>query len=119
MYSHPFRDQFQTEFEIHWFLFPVFHLSGTSFVVFNMDSSSRKRAHTDEHDTPVAKKRALSGANGSPRVNGLSTEQEEPTENDNLEVNSIMIVVHMLTDIICGIALPERGHISQNETLLS
>ncbi|RDB24923.1 E3 ubiquitin-protein ligase BRE1 [Hypsizygus marmoreus] len=45
-----------------------------------------KRPFTDEEDTPTAKKRVLTGPNGSPHVNGSASEQEEPTEGDNLEL---------------------------------
>jgi E3 ubiquitin-protein ligase BRE1 len=47
---------------------------------------SRKRPHADEDDPSVAKKRILTGSNGSPQVNGVTTEQEEPGDGDNLEV---------------------------------
>ena len=48
---------------------------------------SRKRPHTEEGDEPVqTKKRLVSGANGSPHVNGVVTEVDEPTDGDNLEV---------------------------------
>jgi len=47
---------------------------------------SRKRPLTDDIDTSVAKKRILTGSNGSPHVNGVVGEQDEPGPGDNLEV---------------------------------
>lgn len=47
---------------------------------------SRKRPLTDDIDTSVAKKRILTGSNGSPHVNGVAAEQDEPGPGDNLEV---------------------------------
>lgn len=47
---------------------------------------SRKRSHSHEDDPPTTKKRILTGSNGSPHVNGVVAEQEEPAEGDNLEV---------------------------------
>ncbi|KIK09930.1 hypothetical protein K443DRAFT_671248 [Laccaria amethystina LaAM-08-1] len=47
---------------------------------------SRKRPLTDDIDTSVAKKRILTGSNGSPHVNGVALEQDEPGPGDNLEL---------------------------------
>lgn len=49
--------------------------------------ASKKRPFSEEEDTTAAKKRALTGPNGGPLVNGaVADSQEEPTEADNLEV---------------------------------
>lgn len=47
---------------------------------------SRKRPLTDDIDPSVAKKRILTGSNGSPHVNGVAEERDEPGPGDNLEV---------------------------------
>jgi len=49
---------------------------------------SRKRPYSDDEDSVTAKKRVLTGPNGTPHVNG-NNEQEEPTENDNIEVRRV------------------------------
>lgn len=49
---------------------------------------SRKRPYSDDEDIVAAKKRVLTGPNGTPHVNG-NNEQEEPTENDNIEVRRV------------------------------
>ncbi|KAF8070613.1 BRE1 E3 ubiquitin ligase-domain-containing protein [Lyophyllum atratum] len=48
--------------------------------------ASRKRPFAEDEDTAATKKRVLTGPNGSPLVNGLVEEQEEPTEADSLEL---------------------------------
>jgi len=49
---------------------------------------SRKRPLSDEQDSSVAKKRVLTGANGSPHVNGSSEEHDDEGEGfgEKLEV---------------------------------
>lgn len=56
--------------------------------LFSALMDSRKRPYSDEEDSVSAKKRVVTGSNGSPQVNGHS-EHEEPTENDNLEVRRV------------------------------
>ncbi|KAF8635226.1 hypothetical protein AX17_004001 [Amanita inopinata Kibby_2008] len=46
---------------------------------------SRKRPHAQEEEPTITKKRIVSAANGSPRVNGTSVEPEEPDLGRNLE----------------------------------
>lgn len=45
-----------------------------------------KRAHADEDEPSVTKKRVLSGANGSPHVNGIVADHDDPKDGDNIEV---------------------------------
>lgn len=52
----------------------------------------RKRPNPDNEDTSTAKKRALTGPNGSPRVNGSMADHDEPNDNDNLEVKRVDLV---------------------------
>lgn len=44
---------------------------------FDMSEISRKRPHTDDGDVTVAKKRVLTGTNGTPQVNGHSDQTED------------------------------------------
>jgi E3 ubiquitin-protein ligase BRE1 len=48
---------------------------------------SRKRPHLDDGEPLQAKKRALASPNGTPYINGVVAETEEPTDNDSLEVS--------------------------------
>ncbi|GLB37588.1 putative BRE1 E3 ubiquitin ligase [Lyophyllum shimeji] len=48
--------------------------------------ASRKRPFAEDDEAAAAKKRVLTGPNGSPLVNGLAGEHDEPTEGDNLEL---------------------------------
>jgi E3 ubiquitin-protein ligase BRE1 len=53
-------------------------------------SETRKRSHSVDDDKVILKKHIISDENGSPRVNGLNTGQNddvEPTGDDKLEVN--------------------------------
>lgn len=53
--------------------------------------ASKKRPYSEEEDVTTTKKRALTGPNGSPLVNGVVTDtQEEPIEADNLEVKRVV-----------------------------
>jgi E3 ubiquitin-protein ligase BRE1 len=55
--------------------------------------ASKKRPYSEEEDVTTTKKRALTGPNGSPLVNGAVTDaQEEPIEADNLEVKCVALV---------------------------
>lgn len=47
---------------------------------------SRKRPYVDNEDAIATKKRALSGPNGSPQVNGMGKEEFDA---DNLEVRRV------------------------------
>lgn len=47
---------------------------------------SRKRQHIDDGEPLLAKKRVLTSPDGSPHVNGVIAEPDEPTDGDNLEV---------------------------------
>jgi hypothetical protein len=53
---------------------------------------SRKRALSHEDEPATVKKRIVSAANGSPRVNGMSVEPEESDLGKNLEVLNFCIV---------------------------
>lgn len=56
-------------------------------LLFDMSEISRKRPHTDDGDVTVAKKRVLTGTNGTPQVNGHSDQTEdEQICQANLEV---------------------------------
>lgn len=62
--------------------------------------ASKKRPFSEEEDTTAAKKRALTGPNGSPLVNGaVADSQEEPTEADNLEVTHLYQTHNPLTKV--------------------
>jgi E3 ubiquitin-protein ligase BRE1 len=47
---------------------------------------SRKRPHSAEDEPTTQKKRILTGINGTPHVNGILSQAEEPNDADNLEV---------------------------------
>lgn len=49
---------------------------------------SRKRPHSTEGEPTIQKKRILTGANGTPHVNGVVSGPEEPNDADNLEVKT-------------------------------
>ena len=79
---------------------------------------SRKRAHSHEDEPATVKKRIVSAANGSPRVNGTSVEPEELDMGRNLEVlnfcshSELQGLKHVLV-------FPKRGYIPTHETLWS
>lgn len=54
-----------------------------------MYTESRKRSHSVEDEPTIQKKRVLTGANGTPHVNGIVSDTDEPKDGDNLEVNAI------------------------------
>lgn len=58
-------------------------------LLFDMSEISRKRPHTDDGNVTVAKKRVLTGTNGTPQVNGHSDQTEdEQICQANLEVRT-------------------------------
>ncbi|KAJ2917788.1 hypothetical protein MD484_g2643, partial [Candolleomyces efflorescens] len=56
---------------------PSFFLTVSPFPPNAMNELSRKRPHTDDGDITVAKKRVLTGTNGTPHVNGHSDQTED------------------------------------------
>jgi E3 ubiquitin-protein ligase BRE1 len=69
---------------------------------------SRKRPYAEEDDEPVqTKKRLLTTVNGSPHVNGVVTEVEEPTDGDNLEVTNSPQAFCVLNSLYSTIAVSQ------------
>ena len=56
---------------------------------------SRKRPLTDEDDSVVAKKRILTGANGSPHVNGVA-EHDDEAFGEKLEAILLSKLTHLI-----------------------
>lgn len=54
----------------------------------HLNMESRKRPHSLEEEPTIQKKRILTGVNGSPHVNGVVSDADEPRDADNLEVNA-------------------------------
>lgn len=48
---------------------------------------SKKRPHDEDDVDTSVKKRIVSDDHGSPRVNGVVSDSNEPTDGDNLEVS--------------------------------
>ncbi len=48
---------------------------------------SKKRPHDEDDADTSVKKRIVSDDHGSPRVNGVVSDSNEPTDGDNLEVS--------------------------------
>lgn len=66
----------------------VSDICAASYILFTFHSvmESRKRPHSTEDEPIIQKKRVLTSVNGTPHVNGVVSDTEEPKEQDNLEV---------------------------------
>lgn len=78
---------------------------------------SRKRPHSTEDEPAIQKKRILTGVNGSPHVNAVVSETDEPKEGDDLEVTIVCMLVTSNGSLYVLLALSKRSHISENEAL--
>jgi hypothetical protein len=81
---------------------------------------SRKRPLADEDDSVVTKKRILTGANGSPHVNGVA-EHDDEAFGEKLEaiLLSNRHILYTLVSQTFLLAFPERSYLSSNETLFT
>ena len=66
--------------------------SSRRFYPFTFSMESRKRPHSLEDELTIHKKPKFSSINGTPHVNGVVNDADEPKDTDNLEV--IMMFYH-------------------------
>jgi hypothetical protein len=84
---------------------------------FPTDMESRKRPHLDDGEPLQAKKRALASPNGTPYINGVVADTEEPRDNDSLEVSILSTTPHAISNIL-RIVISQRSHFPTDEALL-
>lgn len=60
----------------------------TSISPFTLNMESRKRPHSIEDEPTIQKKRILTSVNGTPHVNSVVSDADEPRDDENLEVNT-------------------------------
>lgn len=58
----------------------------TSISPFHLSMESRKRPHSLEDEPTIQKKLKISSMNGTPHLNGVVNDADEPKDSDNLEV---------------------------------